>query len=392
MKKLPVTSSQLFVSVLLALGLLSACSDDSPGKRGGPGSPPGAGAKPAKSIPVEVTTAEIGTAASYYVTTATLEPNSDATINARTSGVVREILHEEGDDVKAGEILLLLEDDDQKLRLKQAQQKLDSAKREFNRLNTMKKTGAVSPNEWEAANNTYLSAQTDKELAELALSYTRISAPFDGRIVWREVDLGEHVATGNLLMRLMSIDPLLVRVHVPANRIGRVAKGQMIELQVDSAKESLKGLIDLVSPIVDPATGTIKVTVKLEEYPVNVRPGDFTEIKMITDKRENAMLLPSVAIIEERGAHYLFVEQENKAIRKSVEIGYVLGEQTEVISGISAEDKVVNKGQRNLNDGNLLQVIVPGQESQEVDKNKLQIGHKDGDKKKKNGKNKRRDS
>lgn len=354
---------QLFFLSVVVLGLLSACSDDKKGNSGPSGKRAGGAAKAKKSIPVEVITAEISTAASYYVTTATLEPSSDAKINARTSGVVRKILHEEGDDVKAGAVLLLLEDDDQKLRLKQAQQKLDSAKREFNRLNRMKKSGAVSPIDWEAANNTYLSAATDKELADLALSYTRISAPFDGRIVWRDVDLGAHVANGNLLFRLMAIDPLLIRVHVPANRIGRVAKEQSVELIVDSANKPLIGVVNLVSPIVDPSTGTIKVTVQLSEYPEVVRPGDFTEIRMITDKRENAMLLPSVAILEERGKHYLYINEDNKAVRKNIKIGFVIGDKTEVISGIKSDDKVVNKGQRNLNNGNLLEVIVAGQKS-----------------------------
>ncbi len=345
------------LTILVSVLFLGACSEDAPGNKFDPKNR-GAGAdKNTKSVPVEVAVPKVGTAASYYVTTASLEPNSDAKINARTSGVVRQILREEGDDVKAGDLLLLLEDDDQKLRLKQAEQKLASSQREFERLNRMQKVGGVAQNEWETANNNYLSATTDRDLAELALSYTQITAPFDGRIVWREVDLGESVSTGNLLLRLMAIKPLLLRVHVPANRIGKVAKGQSVTLKVDSSANLLIGVIELVSPIVDPATGTIKVTVKLENYPPSVRPGDFTEISMVTDKRDNALLLPSVAIIEERGLHYLYVEEMGKAVRKNVKIGYVIGEETEVISGITIADKVVNKGQRNLNEGNLLQVI-----------------------------------
>lgn len=344
--------SNLLLMCLAAM-LVSGCGQEA----SGPGAQAGKGRKPSKPIPVEVANPEIGTAASYYVTTATLAPSSDAQISARTSGVVRQILHEEGDDVKAGDILLLLEDDDQRLRLKQAQQKYASAEREFKRLSKMKSAGAVSPNEWEVANNNYLTSQTDVELAELALSYTRIAAPFDGRVVWREVDLGAHVQNSNLLFRMMAINPLLLRVHVPANRIGKLAKGQMVNLNVDSVSQSIQGVIDLVSPIVEPSTGTIKVTVKVTDYPPGVRPGDFTEVRMITDQRENALLLPSVALIEERGQHYLFFEENNKAVRKKVAAGYIVGNKTEIISGVNVSDRVVVKGQRNLNDGNALKVI-----------------------------------
>jgi len=352
--KSQLTKTNKNKAYLLALSLvLTACGDSANGDK----SARGKGKKPEKATPVELTVPQIGTAASYFVTTATLEPSSDAKINARTSGVARQILREEGDDVQEGELLLLLEDDDQRLRLKQAEQNLASAEREFRRLSKMKKAGVVSPTEWEAANNAFLSAEVELELAQLALSYTRIVAPITGRVVWREVDLGAHVTSGELLFRVMAINPLLVRVQVPANRIGQVAKGQPVELRVDSVEKPLDGTVGLVSPIVDPTTGTIKVTLTIDDYPPQVRPGDFTEIRMITDKREQALLLPSVAIIEERGQHYLFVEQASKAVRKKIEIGYVLGEQTEVISGIEAGEKVVSKGQRNLNDGNLLQII-----------------------------------
>ncbi|WP_444994451.1 efflux RND transporter periplasmic adaptor subunit [Aliikangiella sp. IMCC44359] len=354
-------TKKLLAGVLL-LFLLAACGDNNVSSSQSKGL--AKGKRTEKAIPVEVANPEVGDAASYYVTTSTLTPSSDAKINARTNGVVRQILHEEGDDVAAGKTLLLLEDDDQRLRLKQARQNLNSAEREYKRLNKMKSAGVLSPAEWETANNNYLTAQTELELAELALAYTRVSSPFAGRIVWREIDLGAHVSSGDLLFRMMSIKPLLVRVHVPANRIGKVAVGQTVDLNVDSIKKSLQGVIELVSPIVDPATGTVKVTVRLDQYPVGVRPGDFTEVTMITDKRKDAMLLPSVAIIEERGQHYLFVNEGNKAVRKKVKTGYVVGDKTEVIQGITQSEYVVVKGQRNLNEGNLLKVISPGAETE----------------------------
>ncbi|RLA05783.1 MAG: hypothetical protein DRQ47_00250 [Gammaproteobacteria bacterium] len=331
----------------------TACSDDA-GKEGNKK----AGKKAqAKAIPVEILSPTIGKASSYYVTTATLSASSDAKINARASGVIRNIYHEEGDDVKAGDVLLLLENDDQKLRLEQAEINLASTKREFNRLNKMKKAGAVSANDWETSNTAYQNAKTSLALAKLALSYTEVAAPFDGRLVWREVDLGAYVASGDLLFRMMSIHPLLLRVHVPANRIEKITVGQTVDLTVDSIDQSLEAKVSLVSPIVDPDSGTVKVTVRLDHYPEGVRPGDFTEIRMITNSRDNALLLPTVAVIEERGQNYLFIVKDNKASRRNIKVGYALGDKTEILSGIEASDQVVVKGQRNLNEGNSLKII-----------------------------------
>ncbi len=343
------------------------------------------GKRPSKTIPVEVSKPDRGLAASYYVTTSTIEASSDAKINSRTSGVVTKILREEGDDVSSGDVLLVLDDDDQQLRLKQAQQKLASASREYNRLSKMRKAGVVSPTEWEAADNNFKVAETDKGLAELALSYTRVSAPFDGRVVWREVDLGAHVGQGELLFRMMSINPLLIRVHIPANRLGMVAVGQVVQLQIDSAAVPLKATVNLVSPIVDPTTGTVKITLKLDDYPENVRPGDFTEIQMVTDQHQNALLVSSVSLIEERGQHYLYVVEDGRAKRRPVVTGFIMSLQTEIVSGISENDLVVTKGQRNLNDEVKVEILSAKNKSKSDISDKKKSARKNSKKKREQG-------
>ncbi len=351
---------KLLIYTLIFSILSVSCSDDNQKDTNrSSGKFAGKGRKPASMIPVEVVKPSIGLAASYYVTTATLEPSSDAKINSRTVGIVKQILHEEGDDVEAGDVLLILEDDDQQLRLKQAKQKLYSTQREFNRLSKMKRTGAVSSTERDSAEIAFQSATTEKELAELTLSYTKVTAPFSGRVVWRAVDLGAHVGQSELLYRMMAINPLLVRVHIPANRLGMVTKGQTVQLNIDSASETISALVKLVSPIVDPSTGTIKITLHLEQYPENVRPGDFTEVHMVTAQHENALLVPSISIIEERGKNFLYTVVDGKAQRQSVTVGFIMSDQTEIIDGIDATDDVVFKGQRNLNNDVKVEVLFP---------------------------------
>jgi membrane fusion protein (multidrug efflux system) len=78
---------------------------------------------------------------------------------------------------------------------------------------------------------------------------------------------------------------------------------------------------------------------------------------MITDKKEQALLLPSIALIEERGIYHVFVAEGDKAIRKQVKAGYIVDDKTEIVSGISHSDQVIIKGQRNLEEGDKLNVI-----------------------------------
>jgi len=310
-----------------------------------------------KPTPISIILPKRDTASSYYTTTTALEPKSDAKINARSSGVVRQLFHEEGDDVERGTVLLQLEDDDQKLRALQAKQKLISAEKEYRRLSKMRKAGVVPANEYDSAEIAFQTAKTDKAIADLALSHTKISAPFKGRVVTRNIDLGAYVTQGELLFRMMAIKPLLLRVYLPASRIGIVAIDDSVELTIDNVSQPLIGIVDLVSPIVDPNTGTIKVTIRLDEYPMQVRPGDFTEVKVITAKHLNTLLIPTVAVIEERERRFVFLEKDGQAQRQDVQLGFVVDSYTEITSGIEESDRVIVKGQRNLNDGVSVVVI-----------------------------------
>jgi len=176
-------------------------------------------------------------------------------------------------------------------------------------------------------------------------------------VVWRAVDLGAHVGQSELLYRMMAINPLLVRVHIPANRLGMVTNGQTVQLNIDSVSETTNALVELISPIVDPTSGTIKITLRLDQYPKNVRPGDFTEVHMVTAQHENALLVPSISIIEERGKNFLYTVVNGKAQRQSVTVGFIMSEQTEIIDGINESDDVVFKGQRNLNNDVAVEIL-----------------------------------
>lgn len=306
---------------------------------------------PSESVPVAVQEAAIGTAASTYSTTAVLEAESHAEIRARTTGVVRRLLREEGDQVSKGQALLELEDDEAKLRVRQAEANLEKAKSEHARGTSMRDMGMLSDQEFETQVNNLHLKESELDLAKLQLSYTRIESPFQGRVVRRNVDLGANVGPGTPLFELMDVTPLLALVHVPANRMGFVSVGQPVKIHLDSVDSTLTGIVRLVSPIVDSQTGTVKVTLEVRSYPAGTRPGDFAQVRIETARHEGAVLVPSHAIFEEQGNNILFVAEGGKAVRREVKTGFVDGENTEILEGVTAKELVIVKGQRDLRDG-----------------------------------------
>jgi len=321
----------------------------------------GDGSSPDRSepaVPVAVAPALVGPIASYYENKATLVAEKEADVLARVSGIVQSIAVEEGDVVEEGKSLLKIENDEYRFLVEQAASNTRNVRTKLDRITESK--DLVSAEQFDIARNALETAQADEELARLNLSYTDVTAPFKGRIVHRYAEVGRNVSAGTPLFTLADFEPLLARVGVSAKQFGRIQVDQTVELVLDSTKERLQGRIKLVSPTIDAKTGTIKVTVEVPEYPKETRPGDFAEVRIVTERRETATIVPASAVITDKVDQVVFVVAGDLAERRIVEVGFKDEVQAEIISGVAPGERVVVKGQRALKHGTRLKVVEEG--------------------------------
>ena len=319
---------------------------------------PGGGGRPSlPTMAVAVEPASRGSIATYYSATASLDPDKQADILARTSGVVERLLAEEGDRVVAGQVLLHLEDAEYRHRKTLAEADVDQHRLRFERAKALLEQGLTSTEAYETARRDLRSAEAALQLADLELSYTDVRAPFTGRVVRRFIDLGQNASSGTQLFTLADMSRLLARVHVPAKEFRRIRQDQPVHLMVTSTGDQLTGRIELVSPMVDPDSGTIKVTVEVTEYPASTRPGDFVEVSIVTDRHEDVLLVPRVAVVSERGQQAVYVASGDLAERRTVEVGFQDDEAAEVVSGLDDGEMVVVQGQRALRDGQPVRIL-----------------------------------
>ena len=346
----------IVITGLILAGCGGGDGEQAAGNHGGKGGK-GGDAPRQPPIPVAVAAVATGSISSYYTATATLAPENEAEILARVAGVVRALQCEEGDRVKRGDVLLTIENDEYMFRLRQAEANRANLEARLDRLEKMASQDLVSVEELETLKNSLKTAEAEEGLARTNLSYTQVTAPFGGTIVARRVGVGQNITSGMPLFQLSDFDPLLARIHVPAKQFNLLKPDQPVDLVLESDGTRLDGRIKLINPTIDPNTGTIKVTVEIRQYPVGVRPGDFAQVRIVTERRDESTLVPRIAVVTDRGEQVVYVSADSTAERRVIELGFQDDDHAEIISGVTPGEQIVVKGQRSLKHGSPIKIL-----------------------------------
>ena len=353
-------------ALLLALLVaVTACGGGGPpvGAAGGRHGPPSDGSEePAIAVRIgEILSQPIS---SLYSTSATLRADRRATVIARTRGVVRRLVVEEGDAVDAGQPLAFLEDEVQKISAARARTTEETARRNHERLAGLFERGLVSVDEFEASRRDTEDSAHALELAELELSRTVIRAPIGGMVVTRHLDVGATVSDGTAVYDLADLDPLYADVNIPERHVTRLQPGQEVHLTADATNATASAQIERIAPAVNPETGTVKVTVAVEAD-TGLRPGAFVRVDIVTDTHPDALVVPRSALVAEgRRWHLYRLGKDGQTVEQiEVELGFENGDLVEIAEStddgvsISPGERVVVVGAPALSDGATVRVM-----------------------------------
>lgn len=305
-----------------------------------------------RKLPVEIAIAKKGAISSWIITTATLEPEKQVTVLSETSGVVAKLMVEEGAQVGDGQVLAVLSDSQKQVALQKAEIKLQNAKQELQRKQTSYDQKIISQSDYDKAKYDTDLAQSEQKDAQVQVDRLVIRAPFAGVVTERFIQLGQNISNGTQLFTLLDRNPLKARIYLPEKEVFELTKNQTVSLALNAQKNvKFEGTIDQINPAVDTKTGTVKVTVKVEKAPDAVRPGSFVDVRLVTQRHDNALLIPKKALVEEAGEQYVFLISNNLAAKRTVRVGFTDDESAEVLSGIKQGESVVVAGQGSLRDG-----------------------------------------
>ena len=336
----------------------SARPGASAGNRGGP---PGAGATgggpSAAAVPVEVTAVVRRDISSYIETNGTLEAENEVDLVARVTAPVVDLRVEEGMQVERGQILARLDDSELRARAEISRATLDEAEQIFGRAETLKENQLISPEEYDQVVTRLETARAQADADQIQLGYTEIKAPFSGLVVTRYIHYAEQVNAGASLFRLSDFNPLLCPIQIPERDLPKIEVGQAAYLTLEAwPGERFPAKVLRVRPVVDAATGTVRVTLEVETRD-RLRPGMFARVFVETETRSDAMVVPKSALSLESIGDTLYVAEGDVASRRDVQLGFKEGDSVEVLTGVSEGEMVIVVGQDGLSEGTPIQVL-----------------------------------
>lgn len=309
-------------------------------------------------LPVEAKTIARGKIAAHFSGAVTLETEGDAVVVAKTGGIIEKILVEEGQWIKVGQVLARLENDRQVYQLNQSKANHDRMKAELRRNSELKAKELISVEDYDRSMYAYDAQKAAYDLAKLDKEYTIIRAPIAGIVAERSIKVGNMVQTNEAAFRVINYKELRAVLHIPEVELHKLKVGQDAVLTVDAlANEKFNGTVSIISPMVDPATGTVKVTVGFTNTSTGLKPGMFGRVNIMYDIHENALLLPKEAVLAEDRDMAVFVVRDTIAVRQLVTLGIVNSIHYEVLSGIKAGDVVITTGQSSLKDSSRVTVV-----------------------------------
>lgn len=306
----------------------------------------------AAAIPVQVTPVRKGEISIYLMQTTTIEAKRQVDILAKVAGEVIKMPAEEGMRVKQGDLLAKLDGGELRITYLQSKVAMETDKAMLERAKNMLEKDLIAEETYETTRLQYESSNAAYEAALLQLEYTSIKAPFDGIVTVRNIEIGQRVNVNEALFVLADFNPLRAKIYVPEKEVGRIFVGQKAKITAEALRGTeFPGVVEMVSPVVDPTSGTSKVTIDIKDNSGKLKPGMFSTVYITTDTHKDALIIQKKSLILESDRDQVYIYQEGKSHKVTLETGFTSGEDLEVIAGLNEGDLVVTAGQDGLREG-----------------------------------------
>ena len=331
--------SKMFLGLVCGILLLTGCSKKDKNE-----------AQPQNvAIPVNTYNVNQGDVPVSFEYPAKLTSLQSVEIYARVEGVLLERHFVEGGLVKKGDKLFKIEPDKYQAAFNKAQAEFAAAQRDWVRAQKLFKNNALSPKEYDSARSIYENARASLDVARVDLNYTDVIAPSSGKVSMKRYDIGDlvgKVGADNVLTTITQLDPIHAEFSIPSNdyyflRTLDHKEVKVIYLLPDGTPYDNLGKLDFIDSVLDANTATIKARAIVENPDYLLVPGEFSRIRLDGIIAKDSIMIPQVALMQDAKGSYVFKVVEGKAQPTPVVLGYNIGNNVLVKSGLNAGDVII---------------------------------------------------
>ena len=288
----------------------------------------------------------------------TIEPWTRLQLMAKISGSIIEVKVREGEAVKAGQVLALMEPDDYRIALDVARAAHVLAKAEYERTRSMHQTKVVPLASLETTAARLQTAEAELERAQLQLSRCRITAPMDCVVKRLDAKVGLFVSIGDPLAELLQIDRVKAVVGIPESDIDAVRSIDRARVTIQAlGNRQVDGKKYYLAQAPDSGAYLFRLELELDNAEHSFLPGMFFRARIVKHRIEESLSVPLYSVISRNDEQYVFVADGETVRKQPVKLGVIEQWQVQITDGLKPGDQVVVEGHREVENGQQIKVI-----------------------------------
>lgn len=284
------------------------------------------------------------------VTTGSVIPNEHVELRSEISGRITGIFFQEDSPVRKGQLLVKINDQDLKAQKNKILIQKQLAEQDEKRKKSILTIEGISLEEYERSLSLLHSLEAELELLDAQIAKTEIRAPFDGVIGLRKISPGGFVSPNDLIADMQEIDPVKIEFMIPEKYSHLIRKGSKIHFKTIGSENTHSGTVYALSSSIDVTTRSLAVRAKASNKERTLKPGAFVKVEFILNSVDDAVVVPSEAVVPELGGQKVYVYQNGKAIGRQVFAGIRTDSETQLINGVNIQDTIIITGLLQLKD------------------------------------------
>jgi membrane fusion protein (multidrug efflux system) len=287
-----------------------------------------------------------------------IKATQDIQLSTEMSGYVTKINFNDGQNVKAGDLLFQLDNAKEQAAVTSAQADVNFSQNKLGRMQKLLSSHYVSNEDIDTAQDDLNAKISALKSAQDNLDKKAITAPFNGTVGAHAVALGDFINPGQKLVELVDRSVLKVDYSVPEKYFATVKLNQPVTVtSAEIADKTFNGTVTYISPSIDPDSHTLSLQASIPNSENILAPGLFVQVEQVLQQNAHAIVVPEESLVKSPDKTIVFRIINNKAVETPVKTGNSENGQVEIIAGLTANDVIVTAGQQKLDDGDAVKVV-----------------------------------